>query len=265
MSRSSASLTVSLALCGLVALVYGVLDTRRLSVYAVELDLWEDAVIHQPNDPSIQVALGVQLEQVGRSKEAIEHFERALELDPTFYLAHYNLGCAMEEQDRVAAAIEHYEAALSINPDLANAHANLGGLLAAEGKTATAIEHFQRALERDPNLAVAHNNLAIALLNVGEVTQAIEHFEKAMRLRPEASTAVNLANAYVMAGRAADAVVMGRQSARAGPRRGAEQCSSSGSKSGCGISLPKRPTRTNAVPASAEFAITAPSGPGRSR
>jgi tetratricopeptide (TPR) repeat protein len=53
----------------------------------------------------------------GRFEEAIEHYDQALKIRPTYAEAHYNLGIALEQVGRVQAAIEHYEQAVQLRPD----------------------------------------------------------------------------------------------------------------------------------------------------
>lgn len=55
-------------------------------------------------------------------EEALEHYNRALELDPGFALAQSNIGWVHLERDQLAAAGEAFQAALKINPDEVGAY-----------------------------------------------------------------------------------------------------------------------------------------------
>ncbi len=52
---------------------------------------------------------------------AIEHFEKAVRLEPTDAGAHNNLGLALAGAGRLEAAIPHFRQALEIRPGLAEA------------------------------------------------------------------------------------------------------------------------------------------------
>jgi tetratricopeptide (TPR) repeat protein len=73
------------------------------------------------------------------------------------------LGNALADQGRYAEAVEHYRRALEINPDSAEAHYNLGNALALQGKYAEAIKHFRKALQIRPDDAKARQSLNAAL------------------------------------------------------------------------------------------------------
>ncbi len=59
--------------------------------------------------------------------------------------------------------MEHFRRAIELNPEFAEAHDNLGTTLAGCGRVDEAIAHYQRALEIDPGYAYAHYNLGLAL------------------------------------------------------------------------------------------------------
>ena len=54
---------------------------------------------------------------LGKMPEAIEHWERALQIEPDSAEVHYDLGLALEQTGQPEDAIEHYEQALRLRPD----------------------------------------------------------------------------------------------------------------------------------------------------
>jgi tetratricopeptide (TPR) repeat protein len=98
-------------------------------------------------DPGSDVTL-VQQNDVGG---AIEHYQRALAINPDNSNAQVNWGNALVRLNRLDEAIGHYEAALFIRPDNAEAHHNWGVALALQGKFAAAIEQFRATLAIEPN------------------------------------------------------------------------------------------------------------------
>ncbi len=189
---------------------FGWLCHERLQVFDTELALWADTVRHQPLDSMAQHNFGLLLQEAGRSSEAMEHFTRAVELDPDSSWIHYNLARASESAAQPADAIEHYRETLRIEPDHAAAHNNLGRLLASLGRTQEAIDHYQAAIAADPELAEAHNNLGILLANLGYTHRAIDHLEEALRLDPNLAAYTNLAVAYWRIGDTTHAIAMAR-------------------------------------------------------
>ena len=62
----------------------------------------------------------------------MEHFQKAVQLNPDFAGAHDNLAATLALQGRPAEAIEHYQKSLQIRPDNAKARYNLANILAAQ-------------------------------------------------------------------------------------------------------------------------------------
>jgi tetratricopeptide (TPR) repeat protein len=77
------------------------------------------------------------------------------------------VGNVLADQGHLAEAISNYQTAVELNPDFAAAHYNLGNALALQGKYAEAISHFQKALQLRPGDTKARQSLdaALGLLN----------------------------------------------------------------------------------------------------
>jgi tetratricopeptide (TPR) repeat protein len=61
-------------------------------------------------------SLGLALVRLGRGKEGVAHFARAVAIDPTSIYGHYNLGLAASAEGRHADAVTHFAAALAQSP-----------------------------------------------------------------------------------------------------------------------------------------------------
>jgi tetratricopeptide (TPR) repeat protein len=150
--------------------------------------------------------LGVLLEKMGRIEEDMAHYQKALEINPNYIDAHNNLGLLLEKIGRPEEAMAHYQKALEINPNYGYVHYNLGILLADMGRTYEAMVHYQKALELNPNHAEAHNNLGALLAKMGRTDEAIAHYRRALGINPNAITPFqNLIFAFVQKGQWTDA------------------------------------------------------------
>lgn len=96
----------------------------------------------------------------GQLDESIEHFKRAIALDPQFAAAHAYLagnyltqvwseGLPVEAQNAKAEPL--IQRALELDPSSSEAHANLGVLYARRGELAGAEKAFKRSIELNPN------------------------------------------------------------------------------------------------------------------
>ena len=59
-------------------------------------------------------------------EKAISFYEKAIELDPDYTMAYYNLGIAYRKQGNTTKAIESYKKAIELKPDYTKAYYNLG-------------------------------------------------------------------------------------------------------------------------------------------
>ncbi len=139
--------------------------------------------------------LGFFLSGRGNADEAMEDYQKSLEINPNYQDAQNNLGHALAAKGRYAEAIARYEAALRINPNLVEAHNNLGNALSDTGKLEEAIAHYLKALQIRPDDEDAHNNLGVARAMQGRLEEAAQILGEAVRLKPaDASAHSNLGN-----------------------------------------------------------------------
>src|SRR3989454_1665548 len=177
------------AMCLVVGL--GVLTWDQVKVWHDSEKLWTHVLAMDPQSSIAENNLGVARAGERKLAEAVEHYQRALQIRPEHAGAHYNLGNALARQGKLTEAIEHYQQAVHLKPDHADAHNNLGNALARQGKLTEAIEHYQQVVHLKPDHADAHNNLGNALAQQGKLTEAIEHYQQALHLKPDSAEAHN--------------------------------------------------------------------------
>jgi protein O-mannosyl-transferase len=143
----------------------------------------------------------------GRLEEEIADFQRALEIEPYYAEAQYDLGTALLQKGQLNEAITHFQKALEINTNYADAYDNLGNALLQKGNVDAAIDHFRMALKIMPGSAEAHNNIGNALLQTGNLDEAIVHFQQALQIKPDYAEAYyNLGNALLQKGDMGEAI-----------------------------------------------------------
>jgi protein O-mannosyl-transferase len=118
--------------------------------------------VHQllPNDELVLHYLGVIALQRREFEKAIDYFQRALKILPTYTDAHNNLAAAYVEVGRLNEALPHLEMAARLNARDPMAHTNLGAVLAGLGRITEARSHLQQALALVPNFPAAMAELA---------------------------------------------------------------------------------------------------------
>ncbi len=137
-----------------------------------------------PQRADCQSSLGSALLLDGRVDEAITHLRLALSLDPSSLSSHNDLGIALRRKGDHAAAIEQYRLALGIAPGYAEAHFSLAGALADGGDLAGALAEYRAAVQASPENAYYRNVLGIECGKQGLLDEAIEQFREAIRVDP---------------------------------------------------------------------------------
>jgi serine/threonine protein kinase/tetratricopeptide (TPR) repeat protein len=126
-------------------------------------------------------------------EQARRLFERAIEIEPGYALAHAGVAmcCAYiyDFWDASAANLQMANTAsrtaLELDPKLAEAHWARGVALAIAKQYTEANAAFEQSIRLEPNLVEAHHFYARALLQQGDRPRAADEFRAATRLRPE--------------------------------------------------------------------------------
>jgi tetratricopeptide (TPR) repeat protein len=168
----------------LLSLTLAVLTWQQAHMYSDILTLWRTTIDRNAGSWMAHTNLGAELDDQGRSDEAMSEYQTALQINPNETMARNNLGMSLAQRGRVSEAIEDWQEVLRIDPGHAEAHNNLGNALAQTGRMPEAFQHWEKSLQAKPDFAEAHFNFAVALANSGRLKEAIAHFEQALRLRP---------------------------------------------------------------------------------
>lgn len=180
----------------------------RLGVALREIGRTEEALAHfeaasrlDPDSPDPHACRGNALKGLGRYDEAVAAHERAITLDPESPAFWSNLGLAYKDWGRPDKAVECLERATALAPRASELHYNLGNGLLAAGRLEAAEASFRAALMREPGHARAIVNLGTAQKEQGRLDEAIATLRSAVAMRPEDADAHwNLALALLMTG-----------------------------------------------------------------
>lgn len=176
---------------GVVMVILAMVSWFQVRHWRNSITLFEHAVNVTENNHVAHNNLGHALDSMGKSEEAIMHYNKALKIWPGYAQAHNNLGHVLQKYRKYDESIDHYNEALRLNPEYALAHNNLGTALVGKGKNKEAIPHFSKALDISPHDEKAHNNLGNALSNLGMNKEAVFHYSEALRINPEYALAYN--------------------------------------------------------------------------
>ena len=112
---------------------------------------------------------------------AIQHFRRALDLEPTLDEAAAYLAWSLYYTAEYAEATRHFRQALLRQPRWEGLHNGLGWSRYRAGRYHIALEAFQQALAFDPGYRDAAVGLAYCLFELGRYAEALPHLERLTR------------------------------------------------------------------------------------
>jgi len=169
----------------------GALTWQQTAIYRNLETLWRDTLAKNPDCWLAHNNLGIYLYREGHNEEAIEHYHKAIQINPHRFETFYSLGASLAAQGRLDEAIENYHKAIHLNPNYSYALNNLGMALAAKGQLDEAIRTYRQAVQVDPNSSEALNNLGVAFATKGQLVEAVQNFRKAIQINPNSSDALN--------------------------------------------------------------------------
>ena len=200
------------ALGGILLAALGVLTWSQCRTYADVETLWRTVIVRNPGCWMAYNNLGLTLAGQGHKGEAVQCYERAIQLKPDFVDALNNLGIAQVLQGNLDGATACFQKARQSHPDDPTIQENLGfvlarvyhdyaGALVRKGRNDEAIVQLKKALDFCPDLADVRRDLAVILLQTGQVDDAIAQFQKIQAQSPDNAMAYfDLGNAYFQKG-----------------------------------------------------------------
>ena len=128
-------------------------------------------------------------------ESAVREYEKALELDPDFALAHAELAIAfllqvrggkgtLTETEAVDRAGSHAELAMNLAPTLAEAHAATGWVLWKQGNKEEGLTYLRQAIQINQNYSFIYNLLGNAYTQLGRYKESFAMYETAVRVDP---------------------------------------------------------------------------------
>src|SRR5262249_53337543 len=147
-----------------------ILTVYRNEDYKSELAIWTDTVAKRPANARAQYNLGHTYFLAGEVGEAISRYRTALQINPDYQDAIYNLGLAQLQLGQVEEAEKHF---LSIS-NYFDAQNNLGTIEERRGNLDRAIARYREALRLAGENVYVLNNLGVALAKEGKFDEAIQ-------------------------------------------------------------------------------------------
>jgi serine/threonine-protein kinase len=159
-----------------------------------------------PYSAEAHAALGFAQHYDLRWTDAEREFRRAIELNPSYALAHLWYANLLMSRERMVEALAEVQRARELDPFSLIVNANVGWVLTLSGRPEAAIAQLRWTLALDSTYVQARVRLLGALLDAGRYHDAHDEAERLVRLTGRAPAMVaGLASADVKLGRLAAA------------------------------------------------------------
>lgn len=120
----------------------------------------------------------------GDDDRAMESYDNAIRLNPTYFQAYNNRGNIFEKKGSLDQAISDYTKALVINPGYAQAYLNRAAAYAARGEADKAISDYTTAIGLWPENAYAYFSRGNCYFATGDFDQAIADYTTTVQIEP---------------------------------------------------------------------------------
>jgi tetratricopeptide (TPR) repeat protein len=118
-------------------------------------------------------------------RQAIEYYEKAIQVDPNFENAYLNRGNAYLALEEHQKAIQSYTEAIQVHPESFTAYNSRGFAYSDSGNYERAIRDYDEAIRLNPEFHNAYQNRGFAYRKIGDFHQALEDYSQAIQLNPE--------------------------------------------------------------------------------
>ena len=145
------------------------------------IETYQKAISINANSSYAHYGLGVAFLKSKQNYDALSAFKKSAELDPNFPHAFFNIAVLMKSESNIECAIENYKKAIALKPDYAAAHMNIANIYQEDQKYLEAIQHYEQVVLIDENDVNARFSKGNCYLAQGHYEQAEKEYKEALK------------------------------------------------------------------------------------
>jgi tetratricopeptide (TPR) repeat protein len=177
---------------GALILIGFVAGTRqRNRVWRTEESLWHDVTVKSPNNGRGLMNYGLTQMEKSRYNDALDFFQRALVLNPNYYVLEINLGIANGGIGNPVEAERHFKRAIQLSPADASARYFYARWLNGAGRGKEALEHLRVAIGQNPDYVPARYLIMQIYSTAGDVDGLRREAQETIARFPSDATAAS--------------------------------------------------------------------------
>lgn len=148
----------------------------------------------------LHTTIWLQLRSGSENERAEAAYEKAIDLNPNHARAIMWFASLRASEEKFAEAIELYNRSLELDPLARIPYANLPGLYATKGYNQKALDYWLKAIDIHPEWPNVYQNVAVHLQGLGRLDEAIAWSIKTRELSSDPLNGLNIIGAYVELG-----------------------------------------------------------------
>jgi tetratricopeptide (TPR) repeat protein len=133
----------------------------------------------------IESSLGHNAMDRNEYEVSISHYQRLVEMNPSYPGARYNIGRAHQSLDNIGEAIDNFRQAIEIEPGHINAYAELALLYVSKDQRSMAHKVIEEGIAANPDNPDLHLLLVSQYIESKDFVRAEEHMKEAERIEPD--------------------------------------------------------------------------------
>lgn len=161
----------------------------ELKRYNDALDAYNRAVELKPEYTEAWKGQATTLLELKRYQDALEAYDKAIQLQPNYEDAWNGRGKALNHLQRYSEAIASFDSALKIQPNNLESWNEKGNVQIKLQQYSEAITSFDKAVKIQPKNSLAWHKRGIALHNLRRYQEAVESYDQAVEHKPDYSEA----------------------------------------------------------------------------
>ena len=136
-------------------------------------------------DAERHFARGIAAQKSHQYNQALSYYQQAVDADPAYFDAYYNLGLAAYDLGRWKQSLSSYEVALALKPESINTRYNFALALKQGGYPLDSVEELKQILKGNPSETRAHLSLAnLYAQQLSQARLARQHYQKVLEIDP---------------------------------------------------------------------------------
>ncbi len=134
--------------------------------------------------------LGISQTNAKDYADAINSFDKAIELNPDYALAYFSKAIVFHMQYELQAAFENYTKAIEKNPEMVDAYYNRAQVILSyenpdEGELISALKDLKKATDLRADFVDAHYYSAVVKKKLKDYKGAVESLDRALEFEPQ--------------------------------------------------------------------------------